>query len=266
MTSATGSRRSQVRAVLVLGLALAAVTAATPAASELRAVPENLDFRLTLSQSGPFQLPCPVGSLPADATACVPYTGKGSVRGLGKVSATFLWVLGVGPPACPTDFVKSLATTGRLDVAGKGTIVFTAAEGERCVPQEAWAFSPQALTTTGGTGPFAAASGTVAREGGLGKEAWKVTLAVPGLAFDLTAPRLFGTRSKTIRAPKGARSARAGFEVTATDGVDGTVPVSCRPRSGSRFSIGRTTVRCEATDSSGNAGKAAFTVTVERGR
>ena len=96
MTSATGSRRSQVRAVLVLGLALAAVTAAAPAASELRAVPGTLDFRLTLSQSGPFQLPCPVGSLSADATACVPYSGTGSVRGLGKVSATFHWVLGVG--------------------------------------------------------------------------------------------------------------------------------------------------------------------------
>jgi HYR domain len=56
------------------------------------------------------------------------------------------------------------------------------------------------------------------------------------------------------------------FNVTATDGVDGAVPVSCRPRSGSRFKLGRTTVRCEATDSSGNATKAAVSVTVKRGR
>jgi len=69
-----------------------------------------------------------------------------------------------------------------------------------------------------------------------------------------------------VRAPKGAKTARVTFKVTARDGVDSAVPVACQPRSGSRFRIGRTTVRCEATDSSGNTGKAAFTVTVKRRR
>jgi hypothetical protein len=87
---------------------------------------------------------------------------------------------------------------------------------------------------------------------------------VPGHKFDVTAPKLHGSRSKTVRAQNGAKSARVAFKVTATDGVDGAVPVSCRPRSGSRFKIGRTTVRCEATDSSGNTAKAVFTVTVRR--
>ena len=50
--------------------------------------------------------------------------------------------------------------------------------------------------------------------------------------------------------------------VAATDDVDGSLPVSCQPKSGSRFKIGKTTVRCEATDSSGNTAKAAFRVTV----
>ena len=56
------------------------------------------------------------------------------------------------------------------------------------------------------------------------------------------------------------------FEVTATDDLDGSVAVSCRPKSGSRFKVGKTSVRCEATDWSGNTGRAAFTVTVKRRR
>lgn len=39
---------------------------------------------------------------------------------------------------------------------------------------------------------------------------------------------------------------------TATDLVDGSVPVSCSPASGSFFPVGDTTVTCNATDSAGN--------------
>ena len=88
-----------------------------------------------------------------------------------------------------------------------------------------------------------------------------------GLTFDLTAPTLNGAAPKTVRvAKKGAKNARVTFKVTATDDVDGTLPVSCQPRSGSQFKVGRTTVRCEATDTSGNGAKAAFAVTVKARR
>jgi hypothetical protein len=50
------------------------------------------------------------------------------------------------------------------------------------------------------------------------------------------------------------------------DGVDGAVPVSCQPRPGRRFPLGKTIVRCAATDSSGNTATAGFTVTVKRRR
>ena len=76
---------------------------------------------------------------------------------------------------------------------------------------------------------------------------------VPGHTFDVTAPKLLGAGSKTARAEKGAKAARVRFEVTATDRVDGAVPVSCQPRSGSYFKVGRTTVRCVAADSTGNS-------------
>jgi hypothetical protein len=269
MTSSTRLRTSTVRAALVLGLMLAVATAAAPAASEPQVAAGNLGFQVKLRQSGPFTLPCSL--MPPDATACIRFTGSGLVRGLGSVSVTYDWLLGVGPPACTAGFVKPLTTTGRLSVARLGTIVFTFAEGERCVPDAGAGalYEPQEFTITGGTGRFAAASGEGTRErrfvpAAPATETWTGTLEVQGLAFDVTAPELHAAGSKTVRAQKGAKSARVTFKVTATDGVDGAVPVSCQPRSGSRFEIGRTTVRCEATDSSGNAARAAFTVTVKR--
>jgi hypothetical protein len=180
----------------------------------------------------------------------------------------------VGPPTCAAFLAKALAATGRLSVAGKGEITFALAEAERCVPSDAFPFpqnEPQEFTITGGTGPFAGAAGkgTVAARsigGGIGSETWTGTLVVPGLTFDLTPPTLSGANAKTVRVPKKAKTARVTFKVTATDDVDGSVPVSCRPKSGSRFKVGRTGVRCEATDTSANTAMAGFTVTVKRRR
>lgn len=89
---------------------------------------------------------------------------------------------------------------------------------------------------------------------------------IRSLTFDLIPPTLSGATAKTVRVPKKAKTARVTYRVTATDDVDGSVPVACQPRSGSRFKVGRTTVRCEATDSSANTAMAAFTVTVKRRR
>jgi hypothetical protein len=52
------------------------------------------------------------------------------------------------------------------------------------------------------------------------------------------------------------------YTVSAADTVDGAVPVSCTPRSGSIFGSGTTIVNCTATDRSGNIGRAEFEVTV----
>ena len=48
----------------------------------------------------------------------------------------------------------------------------------------------------------------------------------------------------------------------AVDAVDGAVPVSCSPASGSLFAFGTTTVTCAAVDSSGNLATSTFPVTV----
>jgi uncharacterized delta-60 repeat protein len=49
---------------------------------------------------------------------------------------------------------------------------------------------------------------------------------------------------------------------TATDAIDGTVPVICVPASGQTFAIATTTVDCTATNSAGNGTHSSFTVTV----
>lgn len=52
------------------------------------------------------------------------------------------------------------------------------------------------------------------------------------------------------------------FTATAKDNVDGVVPVSCTPASGSTFAVGTTTVTCTAADKRGNKGSATLAVTV----
>ena len=53
------------------------------------------------------------------------------------------------------------------------------------------------------------------------------------------------------------------FTVTATDLVDGSVPVTCTPASGSAFGFGTTTVTCSAMDSSEHTNTGMFLVTVQ---
>jgi hypothetical protein len=206
---------------------------------------------------------CPPGA-PGDA--CAARTGKGVVSGLGSVTETYTWSYRMGPPTCPSGVGKPLATTGRLVVAGRGEIHFALADGARCIDQEPLRNEPQDFRITGGTGIYdgASGSGTLERavSAGRGTERWVGTLVVPGLEFDVMPPTLSGTRSKTVRASKGAKRVRVTYTVTASDAVDGQVPVTCVPRSGSRFPIGRTVVRCSATDSSANTSTARFIVTV----
>jgi HYR domain len=214
----------------------------------------------TLSLSGM----CPPEAPPG--ADCHPRTGTGSVSGLGSVSAKYTWFFGMGD--CPSSLVKPLATTGRLVVAGKGEIDFALADGVRCVEQEPVRNEPQDFTITGGTGTYQGASGggTVERSlsGGHGVERWTGTLTVPGVEFDITPPTITGAVAKAVRAPKAAKRVRVTYKVAARDAADGPLAVACLPRSGSWFAIGRTTVTCQARDSSGNSGRARFVVTVKR--
>jgi hypothetical protein len=207
---------------------------------------------------------------PATADDCRTRTGTSPVPGLGSVSENYLWAYGAGLPSCPPNLVKPLATTGRFVVAGKGELHFALAQGAQCVDLEPVRNEPQDFTITGGTGIYQGASGngTVqpAVSAGFGSERWTGTIVVSELEFDVTAPTLSGATSKTVRAPRGAKKVRVTYRVTARDNADSQVPVTCNPRSGSRFPIGRTFVRCSATDSSANTVNASFRITVRRSR
>lgn len=61
----------------------------------------------------------------------------------------------------------------------------------------------------------------------------------------------------------GPQGAIVTYTATAYDVVDGSVPVNCAPPSGGTLPIGNTTVKCSATDSSGNIGTGSFTVIVQ---
>ena len=257
---------------VAIALVLVAVTGRATARDTATASPTfiagNLSLQGTLRLTST-ALTCPPEA-PTGAIECRARTGSGSIPGLGGVSETYLWSYGAGSPPCPATLVKPLATTGRFVVAGKGEINFALAQGARCVDVEPVRNEPQDFTITSGTGSYQGATGSgnvqPAVSEGVGSEKWTGTISVPGFEFDVTPPTLSGATSKTVRAPRGAKRVRVTYKVTASDNADAQVPVTCTPRSGSRFPIGRTVVRCSATDSSANTESASFRITVRRSR
>ena len=83
----------------------------------------------------------------------------------------------------------------------------------------------------------------------------------PGGKADAAPPKLSlpGTLHAQASSPLGAI---ATYAARAVDARDGTVDVECVPRSGTRFDIGRTDVRCIATDRAGNTARGEFAVVV----
>ena len=216
------------------------------------------------------EVDCPSGA-PPEADFCPHRAGGGLVPGLGFVSETYLYVVDTTPSGCSSG-VRVLRSSGELTVTGKGTIRFDLGRIEQCIPDLLKANQP--FTITGGSGVYAGASGdgTVIHdlheppEPPSGTDTWGGSLTVPGHTFDLTPPTLGGLVNKTARTRHGAKRARVKFRVRAQDPQDGSVPVHCKPGSGSRFKVGRTVVKCSATDSSANTSTGTFRVVVKRGR
>lgn len=79
---------------------------------------------------------------------------------------------------------------------------------------------------------------------------------------DTTPPVISAPADITAEAT-GPTGAPVSFTASATDAVDGSVPVVADPVSGSTFPLGTTTVDLGASDSSGNQAFASFSVTVQ---
>jgi hypothetical protein len=81
-------------------------------------------------------------------------------------------------------------------------------------------------------------------------------------AADSTPPTLSLPANITAEAT-GSSGAVVTYSASASDLVDGAVPVNCTPVSGSTFALGTTTVDCSATDAHSNTANGSFTVTVQ---
>jgi hypothetical protein len=203
------------------------------------------------------------------------FVGLAAVRGLGSATERFTNIVGKEGD-CPPERDVLEFTTAVIEVAGKGQIDVSV-PGHTCVHRAPVEVGPLDGTITGGSGAYAGASGSVQFRASVGEfnlacscgganDTWSGTLTVPGLEFDLTPPVLSGANPKTVRAPKKARQVRVRYAVKAHDAVDASVSAACKPRSGSLFKVGRTVVKCSATDSSANTATARFTVTVKKHR
>ncbi len=83
----------------------------------------------------------------------------------------------------------------------------------------------------------------------------------PAAPTDTTPPTVKVPNDITTTATT-ANGAAVSFATSATDDVDGSVPVTCDHNSGDTFAVGTTTVSCSATDKSNNVGHGSFKVVV----
>lgn len=119
------------------------------------------------------------------------------------------------------------------------------------------------VVCTPGTGQFAVGTTTVEcsttdTRGNDAQYEFDVTVV------DTTAPTMAGVPSNISIPATSDAGAPVSYPLpTASDIVDGNVPVACAPAPGSVFAIGTTTVACTATDSHGQSTSGSFTVTVQ---
>ena len=78
-----------------------------------------------------------------------------------------------------------------------------------------------------------------------------------------TTPPVLSVPADAVLEATGPSGAIVSFSPTAVDAVDGPVPVSCAPPSGSVFAIASTFVQCSAGDARGNLATETFAVTVQ---
>ncbi len=81
------------------------------------------------------------------------------------------------------------------------------------------------------------------------------------IAVNDVTPPVVTVESKTVEAT-GPGGATVSYDASALDNVDGPLPPTCVPPSGSVFALGATTTTCTATDAAGNTGTGTGTITV----
>ena len=117
--------------------------------------------------------------------------------------------------------------------------------------------TPICTPSSGSTFPLASTKVTCTatdKAGNTGSASFQVTVV------DTTPPKLSIPLDMTVQAS--GTGAVVTFSASASDLVDGSIPITCTPASGSTFPLGTTTVTCSATDKTGNEASGSFKVTV----
>ena len=120
--------------------------------------------------------------------------------------------------------------------------------------------TPSCAPPSGGTFPFGTTTvSCTAADGAGNKASGQFTVTVKD-----TVPPAITIATLDVRVEAtGADGASVTYALpTALDTVDGPVPVSCAPKPGGRFPLGRTSVNCASTDSHSNTSSASFSVDV----
>jgi hypothetical protein len=195
-------------------------------------------------------------------TATCSYTDHGDASGQNQLSAT---------PASVTysivDTTKPLVTvtapatteaTGPLTPVAFSASAYDAVDG-----------SMPAVCTTAGGKTYASGDGfpvgTTTLTCAATDKAGNTGTADPFdvVVHDTTKPTIT-TPSNIVVGNDSSTGATVTYDAaTATDLVDGSIPASCSPASGSQFALGTTTVTCSATDQAGNTATGTFTVEVQ---
>jgi hypothetical protein len=203
------------------------------------------------------------------AAACLPVSGSAFGLGLNTVTCnaadhagnaatpiTFtIEVVDTTPPAIATH-----ADVGPIEAAGPGgaVVAYTLPSTSDAVdgPGTASCLPASGSTFALGTNLVTCHATDVA-----GNHALATTFRVT--VHDTTAP-VIAAHVNIVAEATGPGGASVGYAAPATtDAVDGAGTASCAPASGSTFSLGATTVSCNAVDAAGNhAAGTSFTVTV----
>jgi len=254
------------RALLFLAASLESLAVAAA-----RADADSVDtLQVTGAWSTAFsQVDCPAGTPATTNCYSIVSVGGAVVRGLGQVTTVpnlvFFDNFGSACARRHAEIQVLVAGKGEIDLATKSSV---------CIAPDQYTRFLDDLTVTGGSGRYAGASGSCLMDvqihetgagSGISHVTWTGSLTVGGVSFDTTPPQIAGATSKLVKTRLAVR-ARVRYSVSATDATEGSVPAACRPKSGALFRVGRTTVTCTASDSSGNTATARFVITVKRVR